>query len=67
MAAHVRASLGIGLTWVTLESRRSKPLRSGSSETQALRQLNWRADRPAGHESQYDELIRVMLDQGEVR
>ncbi|MCB0896039.1 MAG: hypothetical protein H6529_14635 [Nocardioides sp.] len=57
--------LGIDPTWAPLESRRSN--RSlGIIETQVLRQLNRRVDRPAGHESQYDELIRVMLDQGEL-
>ncbi|MDF1604603.1 hypothetical protein [Nocardioides sp. YIM 152315] len=57
--------LGIDLAWAPLDSDRSN--RSlGRSETQVIRQLNKRMKRATRHEGAYDELIRNLLDQGEL-
>lgn len=57
--------LGIDPAWAPLDSDRSN--RSlGIAETQVIRQLNRRIDRQAGRETQYDQLIRFMLDRGEL-
>lgn len=57
--------LGIDLSWAPLDSDRSNQS-LGRSETQVIRQLNKRMRRVARHEGAYDELIRNLLDQGEL-
>ena len=56
---------GIDPSWAPIDSDRSN--RSlGVAETQVVRKLNKRMDRATRRESQYDELIRQMLAQGEL-
>lgn len=57
--------LGIDPAWAPLDSDRSNQS-LGRAETQVIRQLNKRMKRATRREGAYDELIRNLLDQGEL-